>query len=227
MTRDPDPMSCDDEVARLLPWYVVGRLSAGDVERVDAHLEGCTTCRDDLVHERELRTLMKSDVRVEYAPHGGLAKTLARIDDAARGPAADRPVAAPTGRARLTRWLTAAVVVQAVGLGTLGAMLLERPAAGPQGARYVTLAADRAAVPAGPRIRAVFAPATTLAELRAVLQGQSLSIVQGPSAAGAFTLASTTPGFDRARLEATVAQLRGDPQLVFVEPAADGEQVAR
>jgi anti-sigma factor RsiW len=220
-------MSCADEAARLLPWYVVGRLSAGDVERVERHLESCATCRDDLAHERELRTLMKSDVRVEYAPHGGLAKALARIDDAARGPAADRPVAALAGRARLTRWLTAAVVVQAVGLGTLGAMLLERPAPDPQGARYVTLAAERPAVDGGPHIRAVFAPATTLAELRSVLQGQSLSIVQGPSAAGAFTLASTTPGFDRARLGATVARLRGDAHLVFVEPASDGEQAAR
>jgi anti-sigma-K factor RskA len=226
VTGDTDATGCEDEAARLLPWYVVGRLSAGDAERVERHLERCAICRDDLTHERELRTLMKSDVRVEYAPHGGLAKTLARIDEAASGTVAAGPAAPPAGHSRLTRWLTAAVVVQAVGLGTLGALLLERPAPAPGGARYTTLAASRPTLPPGPRIRVVFAPTTTLAELRSVLAGQSLSIVQGPSAAGAFTLASAAPGFDRGRLDTTIAALRGDARLVFVEPATDGGEGA-
>ena len=78
MSKPPEEGRCEEEAARLLPWYVAGRLDAADAERVTRHLERCAICRDDLAHERTLRALLKSESGVEYAPQPGLAKTLAR-----------------------------------------------------------------------------------------------------------------------------------------------------
>src|ERR1700690_1848843 len=86
----------DEEAARLLPWYVAGRLEAGDCERVARHLEHCPICRDDLNHERALRALLKSESSLQFAPHPGLAKTLARIDELERESSGATRAATPT-----------------------------------------------------------------------------------------------------------------------------------
>ncbi len=233
---------CEEESARLLPWYVTGRLSAADVERVSNHLQHCAICRNDAAHEQMVRQALKADAPVEYAPQAGLAKTLSRIDELGREapPVVDHPPAAelPTSprpavpdrftrrRIGAVRWLTAAVVLQAVALGWLGASLRDRPAASGPVANYQTLSADAAAAAPGPHIRAVFAPGMTLAEMKALLAANNLIVVRGPSDAGAFTLASTVR--DAAGgLDAPVAALRSDPRVLFVEPAVNDSPGAR
>ena len=232
MTIDLEGSRCDAEAARLLPWYVAGRLPAGDLERVTRHLEHCAICRDDVAHEREVRALMKSDARVEYAPQAGLAKTLARIDELGReAPSVTRRVATPgpsfLRRRPATQWLTAAVLVQAVGLGVLGSLLLNRTTAGVETPLYATLAAGVPPVAVGSHIRAVFAPTMTLAELKALLAADSLTILRGPSDAGAYTLGSIDPAFEAGRLAPMVAALRADARVLFVEPAINDEPRAR
>src|SRR5271169_4692911 len=81
---DLEGARCDEESARLLPWFVAGRLSAADVERVSNHLQHCAICRNDAAHERAVRELLKADAPVEYAPQAGLAKILSRIDELGR-----------------------------------------------------------------------------------------------------------------------------------------------
>jgi hypothetical protein len=222
---------CDAEAARLLPWLVTGTLSAADTERVQSHLERCEICRADLAHERRLRTWLKADGRVEYAPQAGLAKTLARIDELMREapPAArdDRPVREHRpARRRFTvsQWLTAAVVVQAIGLGVLGGSVLSRSAAERASARYQTLSSP-AAVAGGTRIRAVFTPSMTISELKALLGTQRLMIVAGPSDAGVFTLGAIDAQLDRSGVDALLAGLRTDRHVLFAEPAS-GDAVA-
>ena len=231
MTIDLQGARCEEEAARLLPWYVAGRLPAADVERVTRHLEHCAICRDDLAHERHVRALVKSDSRVEFAPQAGLAKTLARIDELGReAPPAVRRAAASTSfprRRSAVRWLTAAVLVQAVGLGVLGASLLHRRAADVEAPQYATLSAGVPPVAAGSHIRAVFAPTMTLAELKSLLAVDSLTIVRGPSDAGAYTLGSIDPKFEPGRLAPTVAALRADARVLFVEPAINDEPQPR
>jgi hypothetical protein len=62
----------------------------------------------------------------------------------------------------------------------------------------------------------------TLAELKSLLAAQGLTIVYGPSDAGAYTLASTTPDESAKRLAAILGALRLDPRALFVEPVYDG-----
>jgi anti-sigma factor RsiW len=220
---DVDGSICDSEAARLLPWFASGRLSATDAERVTQHLEHCEICAADLVEQRSLRATLKAGGSVEYAPQAGLARTLARIDELTReaAPAPDdsRAERDPKPRRRgfgATQWLTAAVIVQAIGLGAIGGSFLVRPAGDRTPARYETLSSP-APVANGARIRAVFSVAMTIGQLKTLLAAQHLLIVEGPTEAGVFTLGVADVASDHARLE-VLAGLRADPHVLFAEP---------
>lgn len=221
MSVDPDIARCEQEAARLLPWYVNGSLAPSEAERVASHLERCEICRADAEHQRTVRALLKSDARIEYAPQPGLSRTLERIDalehEAAR-------TWSSTGVRRPLRWLVAALIIQAIGLGILGGLVYH--GRGVQtAARYSTLSTQLSA-PSGLELRAVFAPSMSVGELKDLLAAQHLSIVGGPSEAGAYTLAVTTPGLRREQLDGVIAALRGDPRALFVEPVYHGESAA-
>ena len=217
---------CEAEVARLLPWYVVGRLSPSDAGRVARHLERCAICRDDVAHERGLRTLLKREPGVEYAPQSGLAKTLARIDEFDR-----EAVAAPLSTARPTRlpgrrfgavhWLAAAALMQSLVLGVVGTSLYRRSPQADRAPRYTTFSSVPVPVAHGSRIRAVFSSDMSLDALNSLLTQNALTIIRGPSDAGAYTLAFSNPGSAAERLEATIAALRTDTRVMFVEPAVN------
>ena len=55
MKLDLEGARCGEEAARLLPWYVTGRLSPADLERVSSHLQRCAICRADVAHERQVQ----------------------------------------------------------------------------------------------------------------------------------------------------------------------------
>jgi hypothetical protein len=230
---------CDAEAARLLPWYITGRLSPADAERVGQHVGHCAVCREDLADQRALRTRMRAEPSVEIAPQAGLAATLARIDELGRELA---PAAAPVSgsvtpnvtsidraahratqplrrQARVTQWLAAAAVVQAIGLALVGRALLQSPAntaADKPAAGYQTLSTPEPAVPGG-QIRAVFARTMSVDALHGLLRSQHLVIVGGPTEAGVFTL-----GLDAgaAGPEAALQGLRADPLVQFAEPTS-------
>ena len=228
MNDHPEVRRCEEEAARLLPWFVAGRLDAADVARVTRHVERCATCRDDLVYERHVRALLKSESSVQYAPQPGLARTLARIDELEReAPAAareiDEPAAQPARRASAVPWLAAAALVQAVALGVLGTLLFRHSVEAEQEPRYQTLSTELAPAAAGEHIRAVFSSDVTLGALNAMLAESALTIVRGPSDAGAYTLAFADPHPVSGRLDQAVAALRAKPVVKFAEPAVNDE----
>jgi len=222
---------CDAEAARLLPWLVNGRLCGADAERVTQHLEHCAICRADLAEQRSLRAALKADGPVEYAPQAGLARTLARVDELTRDAApahGDGPAGREWEPARrrlgVTQWLTAAVIVQAIGLGVLGSAYLARPANNRSDARYQTLSSP-VPVASGPRIRAVFSASMQIGQLKRLLDAHRLLIVAGPTDAGVFTLGVADAAAGQERLEASLAGLRADPHVLFAEPVTgDGAQ---
>ena len=243
MNTDPvsDPASdCDDDAARVLPWYVNGTLGGAESRRVAAHLESCAACRDSAAHLEAVRTLLRSPAQVEYAPQAGLRKLMARVQQETRvaaampAPPPPAPVEVPptgagsqqhgTALRNLVRWLSAAVVVQAcaiavmVGAGYFGAGYFA-PSVDAPTAPYQTLTTAAAD---GPRLRVVFVPTMTLAELQDLLRANQLVAVAGPSETGIFTLALRAPaaGADAqtAAQAAVLARLRADARVRFAEP---------
>jgi hypothetical protein len=228
MNDHPEVRRCEEEAARLLPWFVAGRLDAADVARVTRHVERCPTCRDDLVHERHVRALLKSESSVQYAPQPGLARTLARIDELEReapaaAPGIDEPVAQRVRRVSAVPWLAAAALVQAVALGVLGTLLFRHSVEAAQEPRYTTLSTEMAPAAAGEHIRVVFSSDVTVGALNALLAQSALTIVRGPSDAGAYTLAFDDPHPVSGRLDQAVAALRAKPVVKFAEPAVNDE----
>jgi anti-sigma factor RsiW len=200
MALTPDTDTCDNEAARLLPWFVTGRIEADDAARVQAHLAGCASCRADLAEQRQWRDLMQSDEKVEYSPQPSLQTLMSRIDELDReiAPVAVASVAVPAGDVELAdvsvrssppRWLVAAVVLQAVGLGLLGSQLWQHTRGASANAEYVTLSSIEGPAGNAPHVRVVFAADTTIDGVATLLCAVRADIVAGPTEAGAYTLA--------------------------------------
>jgi hypothetical protein len=248
MNRPTTVEGCADAAASLLPWFVNETLSAEDRGRVEAHLADCASCRAELAAERHIRTLLRQPEAVQAVPQLGLRKLLARIDEerplmAGQHAVADvTPVhtthmahsAPPPGltgarrvrrpwRTALTPWLAAAVVVEAIGLGVLGAQSAHQRN-GLESASYSTMTAIAPSVTDGPGFRVVFTPGMTLIELRDVLRAQRLVVVAGPSEAGVFTLRLAGGATDAGASTDALVTLRADPRVRFAEPVARAGQ---
>lgn len=219
------------EVFELLPWWVNGTLDGREAALVEEHLQRCETCRRETASQQRLRDAMRHQVsNVEHAPQASFERLWSRIEEMDRDVprAGAGPVAAPPARAAgwspgtLARWRLAAGVMLVVGAASVVGTVYLRPS--PQGDpalfRTATTARD-ANTAAGPRIRAVFADATTIEELAAITRAAGLTVVAGPTDAGVYTL-----GLDRnssvATLDDALGRLRDDPRVRFAEPMTSG-----
>jgi hypothetical protein len=232
--------TCDSEAARMLPWLVAGRLGAAEAARVESHLVECETCRRDRAEQQVLRGLMREDDRIGYSPQPAMQKLMSRIDelerelpDAGEAPATQPAIESDAGDsaalppvAAVPRWLMAALVVQTLGLGLLGATLW-RQSSVDDPAAYRTLSSTPAVDSRAPQVRVVFAPDTTVAEVARMVGAVEATIVAGPSEAGAYTLALPGDAARPSALDTHVAQLRADTHVLFAEPVVAGTEYSR
>jgi hypothetical protein len=115
-------VNADHESARLLlGGYLLGGLDPDDLERLDAHLVDCASCRDELARLAPVPELLQRLPAQQTPPAvpAGARPSPERIDALLRRMRAERE----TTRRNRTRWLVAAaaaVAVLAVGVGVLG-----------------------------------------------------------------------------------------------------------
>lgn len=221
MREDRENPVCEHDAAKLLPWFVVDALSESELELVQAHLEGCALCLADVQRERQVRALARGNPVVEHAPQAGLHKLMARIDEVEReAPAAASDHAVPPAairRPKVVRWLAAAVIVQALGLGILGAWLWARGAE-LRTPRFHTMSSPSASSGRTSQIRVVFAPSMMSADMQALLTSISATVTAGPSEAGVYDLALRNKGVT---MDAALAQLRANAGVTFAEPNSE------
>ena len=212
------------EIGELLPWFVNGRLSDADRQRVDAHLRGCGACGDELTMQRRIYEVMSVEAGVEHMPMAGLNRLRRRIeslDAAAPAPAPGAPQVATRSEApdawssRQRRGAIAASLAMMV-VGAFAALLWNQHERRIAPAYYtVTTTASQ---PANAAIRAVFVPTVTLSELQALLDEAHLRIVSGPTEAGVYSLAvSGSPSVGW-----SLQRLRGHDVVRFAESVAPG-----
>jgi hypothetical protein len=219
-SRIPDTHA---EAWALLPWLANGRIASEDREWVETHASTCAECRAELASQRMIATQVQ---REEVASPASAAsdeqrsfnKLWARIEasESATAPAADAQVATGTVRtSRTVRWLAAAVVVQAIGLGVLGVTL--RASRAPD---FVTVSQVEPRINA-PAVRLVFAPGASMATINTLLSHQGLSIVSGPGTAGNFTaVLSADAVASGASAESVASVISKDPNVTFAQPVA-------
>lgn len=204
----------------LIPWIVNGTASEDERQDVQAHLQNCSDCREELEFQHRLQHAVTREAAPDSDAQANWARLSQRLDGAAP---ADGSARLAVRRAKRTgwRWATAAMVVQGIGLGVLGSALWWRvPAGGSSSpvAAYRTLSASVAA--ASPAtIRVVFVPTMTVVELHAVLATTRLQVVSGPSEADVWSLAPADES-ERLDTDRAVRLLRASPRVRFAEPIA-------
>jgi anti-sigma factor RsiW len=212
MTHLPDHEAAHREAQDLLPWLANGRLDGAELQRVQAHLATCATCRADL------DTLYTLQDVADLPPPGldvdkAFARLLPQLDAVA--PADAAPVI-PGWRTRLAandgRWLRAAVGLQFCAIVVLGALLL-RPSGDTQmAAQDVTYRVLGAEAGADSIVAVTFKPDTPEHELRRIVTASGAHIVGGPTVTGAWMLGSAQAPADVA------ARLRAESAVTLAEP---------
>jgi hypothetical protein len=220
-----DSSSVHRQAWDLIPWIVNDSASESERQAVQPHLESCADCREELEFQRQLQAAMAQRTAPDIDARDSWQRLRSRLDSAAG------PVAAVRGARRHSHraakggmsWLIAAMVVQAIGLGALGAAWWSRPSASgsvPAGyaAVYRTLSAPESALPAA-TIRVVFAPDLTMAQLQAVLAAARLQVRAGPNEVGVWTLGPAGDS-NRVATDAALRELRASSQVRFAEALA-------
>lgn len=197
-----------EEVVELLPWLVNDTLSPAETRRVGEHLAHCVSCRGARASEQRLAAVLAEVPESEARIEAGLSRLrLALAREERRGWRRRQPT---------RRHLLAAVLVQGVVVTALLGFLawLLRPATGP---RFHTLSTPNVetTAAAGPRLRLVIHPGMRVSELRRMLVATGSRIVDGPSAAGVYTV-EAQPG----TLEETLRALRASRGVRLAEPLA-------
>jgi anti-sigma factor RsiW len=217
MSRIPDTHA---EAWALLPWLANGRLGPEEREWVEAHVGACAECRAELGAQRKVAdTLART---VDGAPVGeeqkAFNKLWARVEALESSPSAPVESASePRVRSsRTVRWLVAAVVVQAIGLGVLGLSALR----GPANPDFINVSLPVNALEA-PAVRVVFTPEASIETVNTLLMHQGLQLVEGPGLQGNFTaILSTEAVASGASAESVAAVMKKDPNVSFAEPVA-------
>lgn len=182
-----------DKAQVLLPELVNGTLAPDRCEALEEHLGDCAECRRALAAEHRIRAAVSS----QPAPATGLlGRTLARIDaeeaERARSPLRESPwIRIAHAWTAWWRPLPAVarvlVAVQFALLVFLGGAVLQRPE--PDGA--LTTLSGPAGAPAAAgrgRLLVLFEDRAPEAEIRRLMRALGASIVDGPSAAGYYTV---------------------------------------
>lgn len=192
----------------IMPWVLQATAPQEQGEWLMHHLAQCEACSTEFAQQSRLRSALAlpTDVRVDV--DAGFKHLLERID-------APEPMALPARLHPASRWtraLAVAVLVQAIGIGVLGARLWSDEA--PQ---YRTLSQPAVVEPAG-AIRVAPAASMTLANWNKLLHDFDLRVVDGPNAVGAFTV---VPKGSPARSTHLIQELRASRSIQLAEPVDD------
>jgi anti-sigma factor RsiW len=223
MIRESQSMSNDthDYCWRMLPWFVTGRLSASDAQRLERHLEECSACRAELAEQRELCMHIRRDEALLLAPQSSLQKMMARIDAGIpnSGPeeTTSEAIQMPRNRKSVAvRWLAIAAAVQTIALAALLTTVWQRTTDEMTAPRFATLSAPDAAKAEGTMFRVVFKPDTQAKRMQTLLQSVNAQVIAGPTEAGVYTLKLERTA-DAAATAHALAQVRADGSVIFVE----------
>lgn len=202
---------------KLLPWFVTGRVSAGDQQRIERHLKTCAACRAELAEQRELCMHIRRDEPLLLAPHASLQKMLARIDEGEPEALIDddtdgEPLTAGAPRPR--RWLAIAAAVQTIMIVFLLAVLGRQTAEDMTAPKFNTLSSPAAPTVRGPILRVVFKPETLASQMQSLLHSVHGQVVAGPTEAGVYTVQLDGSPSD---LSQTLEQVRADASVIFAE----------
>lgn len=213
-----------DEVFSLIPWYIKGKLTAWEHDKVERHLASCEICRNEVVICQELTKAMPKPAETwkpSAAHFAGILAEVERLESSAaihREKTLSRPkakglfqrikeiIAATPGP---MRWTLAFETLAIAGLVVIAILPLQFQVNRGPDAGFETLSnADKPEVTKGKLIKVVFADDMATKELSGLLSQNGLQLRDGPSAMGAYVV--ETPSTDA---EKPLAILKAHPKV--------------
>jgi hypothetical protein len=205
------------QVWEQIPWILNGSASEADVRAAEEHLRQCADCREALAFEQRMHEALKQQAEVGLSEaEAGWQRLSARLD---RGSAGSQQRLPRRQSAPYTRWLAAAVIVEALALGAVVAFSSFDIAGRVPSGAYTTLSRPEAIHPAA-TIRVVLSPSMTLEQFRVLLNGAHLQVVAGPGESGVWSLAPAEDA-GAAATDTALRELRQSPSVRFAEPIGD------
>lgn len=226
-----------DAIWEILPWYVNGTLDASETRRVEAYIETCPLCAAEVREQRRLAEELAQIGPAEALQARNWAELRARIAAevpeeaavAAVPPAG--PGAGPGGQRGPIQALKAAIdaalqrfsqrmMVATMGAGVAVAALLLAltgvfaPQTDPAEAPFLTLSPEDAAY-ATPVLRVRMGEGMSQERASEIATRYGLTIEDGPSATGIYTLRATEPDAD---LDALATALEDEAGVLFATP---------
>ena len=203
-----------EQAVELLPWLVNGTLDAQEREVVFEHAHACVICRRELSHLHQLQESFSDASNTVLIPEPDMRKINARIDALV-----DRQNWVWTQLLQLREifdspWRIGFVVQSAILVLLATAVLWP----GNETLEFTTLTqAD--SLPDGRYVRVVFTPDIQQSEITNLLDNFDLTIVEGPSNRGVYTLGV----WDAAETNDVLVQsLQDDPNILFAQPVIIG-----
>lgn len=189
----------------IMPWALQATAAPGQHEWLMHHLAQCEACSAEFAQQSRLRCALSLPTDVPIDAERGLQRLLERLDE----PEAEASLVRRWSSGRLTRALAVAVVLQAIGIGTLGVRLWSD-----QAPHYRTLSQPALLEPAG-ALRVVPTAGMKLADWNKLLHDLDLRVIDGPNDAGAYAVVPAGP---TSSLAPVLRKLRADREIRLAEP---------
>lgn len=203
-----------EHAIELLPWLVNNSLDEREREAVLEHAQACVICRRELTNLQQLRDSISNTSSTSPLPEPDLRNINARIDALIDRQNWGRELWSRLREARDSSWRIA-FAAQTVALIVLATVLFWPE---PRSEEYTTLTQVQN-LPDGQYLRVVFSPNLQQSQLTNLLDKHKLTIVDGPSIRGVYTLGVADTGLYSDRL---LSRLQGDPDVLFAQPVMIG-----
>ncbi len=208
-----EPVS-HEQAVELLPWLVNDTLDVQEKETVLEHAHACVICRRELINLRQLQDSISHASSASQIPEPDMRSINARIDALI-----DRQNWGHEQMSRLREVFDSpwriAFAAQTVVLILLATIWLWPE---PEGAEFVTLMQTENLAD-GRYVRVVFSPVVDQSQLAILLDKYDLTIVNGPSNRGVYTVAIAN---STEHSDALVSSLQSDPNVLFAQPIIIG-----
>lgn len=212
-----DSMS-HEQASELLPWLVNNSLAEAERDLVHEHAASCVVCRRELHELESLRDSIADASAATEIPAPDMRRINARIDALIEKESRGQLLFSNIREFLRSPWRFAFVVQTAV-VAIFATVLLWPQADKPE---FTTLT-DQQTLPDGQYVRVVFKPTLAASDLSGLLDSMNLTIVDGPSDRGVYTLrlSASLTNTDR---EAIVADLSSNDGVMFAQPVSSGVQ---
>lgn len=214
------------ELSQLLPWYVNKSLHSDELKAVESHINGCLTCKREVIQLNKLAQAVKHEGALDTAENASFARLKMRLHgqqpDATihLKPAVSSNVLHINAQAknRINSWYRPALAMAAAVLLSV-TFIMPMSVNNPGNNDFRTLSnGDPEKAISANEIRVVFSDDIDLKEKNTIVGRVHGQIIDVPTAQGVYTVRLESAS-DVKHTLAVIESLRQDSNVVFAEPA--------